>query len=334
MIEITHTYTLTSVWHKQLVKQLVEKLGAELIDGKFLQMPTSVATGGFYYTEVIAGLSVVIWDLTFKEAILINRIKSEDDLYIIHYDFSDEMNLIHVEGIKHKIGYKANLGLGVFDNAVDNVFQPVVGERVFAMRLLVAKDLLKFTVVEGAIRDSNKRKIRSGKNTLFFYDHIDSKSKLILHAIKNKSFLDLAFEIYLRGATLGLLAKFIDRYSCIVPMFQHITEREAEVLNTTKDYLLDSLYIGFPGINFLADMAGMSVSKYMSLFKKMFVTTPKKFFLREKMILANELLKSGKFDSLVAISQELNYNKLSYFTSIYFQQFSRKPTDDFVKANV
>ncbi len=332
MIEISHTYTLTSVWQKELVQQLIEKLGAELIEDKFLQMPKDVADGGFYYTEVVPGLSVVIWDLIFKEAILIKRVKSEDDLYIIHYDFSDKMNLIHVEGIKHKIGYKANLGLGVFDNAIDNVFQPVVGERVFAMRLLVAKDLLKFTVANGVIRDSNKRKIKSGKNTLFFYDHIDSKSKVIMHAIKNKSFLDPAFEIYLRGVALRLLATFIDRYSNPLPMLHYVPEREAEVLNTTKDYLLDNLYKGFPGINFLADMAGMSVSKYMSLFKKMFIGTPNKFFLREKMILANELLKSGKFDSLIDISQELNYDKLSYFTSMYFQQFKRKPCDDFVKA--
>ncbi|KIA97286.1 MULTISPECIES: helix-turn-helix domain-containing protein [unclassified Flavobacterium] len=333
MIEISHTYTLTSVWQKQLVKQLIEQLGAELIDDKFLQMPKKVGDGGFYYTEVVPGLSVVIWDLIFKETILIRKLKSDEALYIIHYDFSDEMNLIHIQGIKHKIGYKANLGLGVFDNAIDKVFQPVVGERVFAMRLLVAKDLLKFSVVNGAIKDVNKRKIKSGKNTLFFYDHIDSESKVIMHAIKSKSFLDPAFEIYLRGVALRLLATFIDRYSNLAPMLHHIPEREAEILNTTKDYLLDNLYTGFVGVEFLADMAGMSVSKYMSLFKKMFISPPNNFFVREKMILASELLKSGKFDSLLDISQELNYTKLSYFTSKYAQQFGRKPSEDFVKAS-
>ncbi|MCV9932801.1 AraC family transcriptional regulator [Flavobacterium sp. LS1R47] len=332
MIEISHTYSLTSLWQKQLAKQLIEQLGAELIAEKLLLMPKKVADGGFYYTEVMPGLSVIIWDLIFKQPILIKRLKSDDDLYIIHYDFSDEMNLIQVEEIEHKIGYKANLGLGVFDNAIDNIFQPVVGERVFAMRLLVAKDLLEFSIVKGTIRDSNKRKIKSGKNTLFFYDHIDSESKVIMHAIKNKSFLDPAFEIYLRGVALRLLAKFIDRYSNPLPMLHCVPEREVEVLNTTKEYLLDNLYKGFPGIDFLADMAGMSVSKYMSLFKKMFTGTPNNFFLREKMILANELLKSGKFDSLAAISQEVNYAKINYFTSKYFEQFGRKPSDDFVKA--
>ncbi|WP_428228430.1 hypothetical protein [Flavobacterium sp.] len=332
MIEISHTYSLSSVWQKQLAKVLIEQIGAKLIEDNFLQMPEKVADGGFFYTEVVPGLSVVIWDLIFKEAFLVHRLKSDDDLYIIHYDFSDEMNLIHVEGIKHKIGYKANLGLGVFDNAVDNVFQPVVGERVFAMRLLVAKDLLKFSVVNGSIRDSNKRKIKAGKNTLFFYDHIDSESKVIMHAIKSKSFLDPAFEIYLRGVALRLLAIFIDRYSTQAPMLHHIPEKEAETLNHTKEYLLNNLFTGFPGVEFLANFAGMSVSKYMSLFKKMFIETPNNFFVREKMILANELLKSGKFDSVIDISHQLNYVKISYFTSIYFQQFGRKPVDDFIKA--
>jgi AraC-like DNA-binding protein len=303
-------------------------LGANEIDDKLLEMPKNIADGGFYYTEVVSGLSVVIWDMVFKEPILIKRLKSDDDLYIIHFDFSDEMNLIHIEDEKHKIGYKANLGLGVFDNAVDNVFQPVVGERVFAIRLLVAKDLLNFSVVNGGLKDSTKRTVKKGKNTLFFHDHIDSESKLIMHEIKGKSFSDPGFEIYLRGISLRLLAKFIDRYSNLTSMLHRISDKEAQALNETKEYLLNNLFNEFPGIFLLAEMAGMSVTKYKTLFKKMFVDTPNNFFIREKMILAKELLKSGRFDSINDILEELNYKKMSYFSSKYFKHFRKKPSDD------
>lgn len=330
MIEACHTYSLTPEWLYGLVKQL----GAELIDEKLLVMPKELADGGFFFTKAAPGLSVVIWDLIFKEPIYLRRLKSDNDLYIIHYDFSDEINLIHIDGMKHKIGYKANLGLGVFDNAIENVFQPVVGERIFAMRLLVSKELLNASIITRDLNNPDKRKIKHGKNTLYFYDHIDSKSKLIMHAIKNKSFLDPAFEMYLQGVSLRLLAKFINRYSNLVPMLHHISDKEVEALNMTKDFLLNNLFKGFPGVEFLAEMASMSVTKYKSLFKKMYVGTPNQFFIREKMILANELLKSENFDKLSDIAHELNYLKLNKFSLTYFQQFGRMPSEDFIKSDL
>ncbi|MBS7253607.1 helix-turn-helix domain-containing protein [Flavobacterium branchiicola] len=328
MINISHTYSLTSVWLEDLAKQL----GTEVTDDKLLVVPEEIAEGGFFFSTVAPGLSVVLLDLTFKDVTFLKRLKSDNDLYIIHYDFSDEMNLIHIEGIKHKIGYKANLGLGVFDNAIENIFQPAIGERVFAMRLIVSKELLRTSIISAELEGERKRKIKTDQNTLYFYDHIDSNSKLIMHAIKNKSFLDPAFEIYLQGVSLRLLAKFINRYSNLTPMLHHISEKEVNALNQAKEYLMNNLFDVFPGVLFLADIAGMSVTKFKILFKKMFVCTPKNFFLREKMILANELLRSENFSKLSDIARELNFSKVSLFSSVYFQQYGNKPVDDFVKS--
>jgi len=329
MIEIKHKYSLSSEW----LKELAEQFGVELIDEKLLMIPKELADGGFFFTTITPGLSVVLLDMTFSQSIHLRRLRSDNNLFIIHYDFSDEMNLIYVDGVKHTIGYKANLGLGVFDNAIENVFQPVIGERVFAMRLMVSKELISTSIARSDIENTAKRKIKSDKNTLFFYDHIDSKSKLIMHAIKNKSFLDPAFEIYLKGVSLRLLAKFIDRYSNLAPMLHHISDKEVDALNLAKDYLLNNLFSAFPGVIFLAEVAGMSVTKFKFLFKKMFVSTPKNFFLREKMILANELLKSENFVKLSDISRELGYSKVSLFAVVYFQHYGRKPSEDFVRAN-
>jgi AraC-like DNA-binding protein len=329
MIEIKHTYSLSPTW----LRGLAEEFGTELIDEKLLVVPKEVADGGFFFTTVTKGLSVVLLDLKFNKDIYLKRLKSDNGLFIIHYDFSDEMNLIHIDGIKHKIGYKANLGLGVFDNAIENVFQPVIGERVFAMRLLVSKELISSSIVDSELEGTNKRKIKSDKNTLFFYDHIDSNSKLIMHAIKNKSFMDPAFEIYLKGVSLRLLAKFINRYSNLTPMLHHISKKEVKALNLTKEYLLNNLVGVFPGVVFLAEIAGMSVTKFKSLFKKMFVTTPNQFFVREKMILANKLLKSENFNKISDIAYELSYAKVTKFNSLYFKEYGKKPSEDFIKSN-
>lgn len=333
MIEIIHTYSLTSEWQKKLAETFI-KLGGELINDHLLVMPQTIAEGSFYYTEVINGLSVIIWDLMFKEPILVKRLKSHDELYIIHYDFSEEMNLVHINDEKHKIGYKANLGLGVFDNATNIVFQPVIGERVFSMRLLVAKDLLNFSIAKDFAKDSDKHRIKSGRNKLFFYDHIDSESKIIMHKIKGKTFFDPGFDMYIKGVSLQLLAKFIDRYTSFIPLPHSISEKEIAAIERTKEYLLGNLFDKFPGVPFLAEMAEISMSKYTSLFKKIYLTTPGSFFWREKIILSDMLLKSGEFDTISDVLIQLDNIKLNYLTAKYYKQLGKKPTETFVKATL
>ncbi|PBJ04601.1 AraC family transcriptional regulator [Flavobacterium sp. ACN6] len=323
MIEVNHIYALKSDWYNQFAEQLVAKVGAERPNNQLLTMQNDIAEGNSFYTDVIPGLSVAIIDFMFKESILINRFKGEDDLYVIHLDFSDEMNLIHINDEKYKIGYKANLGLLMLDNAFENSFQPVIGKRVYTMRLIVSKELLNFPIGSKGLRKSKK-----GKKVLFFNDHIDSESKLIMHDLKNKTVYDPGFDIHLRGIALRLLAKFIDRYSNLSKMEYHITDREIQALQQTNKYLLDNLLNEFPGIPHLADMAGMSITKYKSLFKKMFIDTPNNFFIREKMILANQLLQSGEFENVKDVHKYLSYKKTNYFTSKYFMQFGRKPIED------
>ena len=97
--------------------------------------------------------------------------------------------------------------------------------------------------------------------------------------------------------------------------------------------MLNNLCSVLPGVLFLAEIAGMSVTKFKVLFKKMFVSTPKNFFSREKMILANELLRSENFSKISDIARELSYSKASLFSIVYFQQFGRKPSDDFMSSN-
>lgn len=328
-MEISHTYTLTTAW----LSELLEKHGGNFINENLFIIPKELGDGGFFFTEVLPGLSVVVLDLVLHEQITIRRRKSNNDLYIIHYDFSDEMNLIQINDMDHKIGYKDNLGLCVFDNAIENVFQPMVGERVFAIRLLVSRDLLCSSLIQQELKNSQKRRIPCDENTVFFYDYIDSKSKLIMHAIKNKSISEPTFDLYVKGVSQRLLAKFIDRYSNLASVLFHISEEETDLLNNTKEYLVSNLMQVFPGVNCLANMASMPVSEYKSLFSKMFVDKPGQFYKRKKMILAKELLQSKKFSSVDEVCLKLNYGDLQTFIKLYYKYYKKNPDKDFIKID-
>lgn len=327
MKKFTHFYSLTPEWQHQLVKEM----NGELIDDKIIVIPESLGHGHSYFTQITPGISVLFMDFVLTEEVKINRIKSDHELYILHFDLSEHVNMIKINDIDYKIGSYDNLGLAIIDNKIESSFKPAVNQRTLALRLLVDKKLLDEFLKNHPSEEYSKRKITVPKNSLYYYDNIDSNSILLIRSIKDRSVFDATFDPYLKGVSLKILGNFLNRYENSKAVENEITEVEIEAVTKTKTFLLDNLYNRFPSVTFLSEMAGMSASKYKMLFKRQFNNSPNNFFIKEKMLLANQLLQSGDYTSLTEVIYELNYTKLSYFTSKYYDFFHKKPSEDFRK---
>ncbi|KAF2515582.1 helix-turn-helix domain-containing protein [Flavobacterium foetidum] len=327
MKRITHFYSLTPEWQHSFAKEM----GGELIDNKIIVIPEDIGHGYSYFTQVTPGISVLYVDFVLDTPIKITRQKSDNELYIFHFDMSEHVNLIRINKIDYRIGTHEDLGLAIIDNKMKSTFKPAVGDRTLAVRLLVDKKLLDEFIKTHPSEEHGNRKISVPKKSLYYYDHIDSHSMLLIRSIKDRSVFDSSFESYLKGISLRLLGNFLDRYEHSQAVKDEITDVEIESVTKTQTYLLDNLYNPFPSVPFLSKMAGMSPSKYKMIFKKQFHNTPKNLFIEEKMILANRLLQSGDYKTLTEVIYELNYSKLSYFCSKYYELFHRKPADDLVK---
>ena len=97
---------------------------------------------------------------------------------------------------------------------------------------------------------------------------------------------------------------------------------------------MDNLFLDFPGVTVLAEMAGMSESKYKLLFKKVMKGSPNSFFLHEKLLLAQSLLQSGNFNSIREVAIEVGYSKPGYFSEAYKKAFDMLPQEIFIKAGI
>ena len=329
MKKITHCYSLTPEWQSEFAK----KLNAELIDNKIIKLPESIGKGHSYFTQIIPGISVLFIDFTLKTPLKITRLKSDKQLYIFHFDLSEHVNLIKINNKDYEIGSYDKLDLAIIDNELESSFKPAVNERTIAIRLLVDKKLLNDFTIMHSKKVEPKQKNRGIKDFFYHYGNIDSNSILLIQSIKNKPINSISFEPLLKGVSLKLLGNFFNKFYVLNPVNNDITKVELEAINKTKEYLLNHLYGSFPSVIFLASMAGMSESKYKILFRKCFDSTPNNFFIAEKMKLAKELLQSGKFTSLTDVIYELNYTKLSYFSTKYYEIFQIKPSEDFVKKH-
>ncbi|AXB58251.1 helix-turn-helix domain-containing protein [Flavobacterium fluviale] len=329
MRKITHHYTLTPEWQLKVVEQLNTKL----IDNKLINVPNDIGKGFFYFSPIMEGISVVYADLTVTTPLKITRLKSDNELFIFHFDLSKHTNMVKINHLDYEIGSFNQLDLIILDNNIESSITPVLNERTIALRLLIDKKLLQDFIRKINEKENYFSKSKTNKKAFYHYGSVDSNSILLIQSITSKSVNDLSFDSFIKGISLKVLGNFFNKFYSTVDEDTQVTDLENKSLEKTKEYLLNNLYGPFPSLTFLAGMAGMSDSKYKSLFKKRFSNTPKNLFITEKMNLAQKLLKSGEYSTLTAVMYELNYTKLNYFCSKYFEQLKTKATDDFVKKN-
>jgi AraC-like DNA-binding protein len=320
-------YCLVPEWQGLIANEI----GAEFIDNKIIIIPKNLGYGHVFFIEVIPGISLILFDFVLSHPYEIFRIKNDVERYIIHFDLSDQANLLKVNTIEHQIGHAQNLGLTVLENSIESSFLPTINKRTFALRLFIDKKLMDQLIQDTAVQDAIRSKVSTGENCFFYSEEMDSNSIISVLSIKEKSVFDQSFDPFIKGIGLKLLGNFFNTISNPTDSKAGLSTLESEALDKVKNYLLENLENPFPSILFLSQLAGMSSSSFKLLFKKKFLATPNNFFIREKMIFAKTLLQSGKFNSLTDIIHELNYAKLDYFALKYYDVFHRKPAEDFVR---
>lgn len=318
--EFLYHYTLTPEW----LQKISQNLGAALIDGKMMRMPQQLADGAAVFLEVLPGLSVFLLDMHFHKPIAITRVP-KSGLYMAYYDLGEEITTHLLNGTPHKAGYSSKLGMAFMDSGIPGSILPPVGARSYSLRLLIAKELLHQLAAQNHTPKVHEALFDESKNTLYFYSHIDSRSKILLNRLKEKNVEDPSFEFHLKYTALFLLGYLVERASRFDPIINKLSEQEILAIKASADELMNGLLSEFPSIQTLANTAGMSVSKYKLLFKKLLKDSPKQFFLKEKLLLGKELLESGHFESVSQVAYELGYSKPGYFAEVFKKTFGINP---------
>jgi hypothetical protein len=195
----THFYSLKPQWQRSFV----DGINAELIDDKIIVIPDTIGTGHTYFTEVAPGISVLFSDYTLTSPIRMNKLISEEEFYIFDYypsefgDLDDELN------------DTINLDLTILNNQVENIYEPIVNQRVFGFSLFIDKVMMHKFTNEMPHSEFLNKKLDNSKE--LHKDYIDSHSLILIFSLKEKSIFDVSFEEYLKGISFKLLANFLNR---------------------------------------------------------------------------------------------------------------------------
>lgn len=318
--EFKHIYSLTPEWRQNFV----DGLECTIVDEN-MYFPEKTATGSSCFSEINPNVSMIIIDCVMNRSIRLTRVPADDDFWIVYYDLSESNSKHIVDEVNHKIGYKSKLSFAIVDNKINSTYLSAVGERFYALRLLIRKSYLKTFFNATEFKKDFKDVFDDKKKKMFFYGHIDSRSKVVLNDLKQQKIGNPNYEFLLKGAAYNLLAYLIERLNNAMPKIETHLEKDIEAVMLSQQYLLSNLLIPFPGIEFLASIANMSSTKYRTLYSNIFGMSPAVFFKSEKLLLAKELLESGDFKLISDVAYELGYNKTPYFSSIYKEYFGVLP---------
>jgi AraC-like DNA-binding protein len=313
-LHIKHRFELTPEWQQEII----DGLGNKLIDNKYLIHDGRAATGFSLFLEVMPGLSVLVMDVVYHIDVAFTRVASSEPLYLMYFDLNEGFSTRIMEDDVQKVRYSSNLGMGFIDSGTQSTLIPLPGERYYSLRIFASKQLINSMV---------------GEVTLFFNAHVDSASRLMLNELKDCPFNAPSYELRLKGVALRVLTNTLKRVRELETSAHKMSNTDAAGVLETAEYLTSDLLMDFPGLETLAEMAGMSVSKYKVLFSKIMKNSPQRFFTKEKLLLAHSLLQNGTFDSIKDIALELGYSKPGYFALVYKKAFGFLPGDVFVRKS-
>jgi AraC family transcriptional regulator, exoenzyme S synthesis regulatory protein ExsA len=101
-------------------------------------------------------------------------------------------------------------------------------------------------------------------------------------------------------------------------------EMDLRKIREIEEKITYNFHKSTPSISEMAKMAGMSVSKFKSLFYELYSTTPHQYILDKKMMYAKGLLQTGRY-SVTQVAYKVGYHHPSGFTRVYKQKFNHSP---------
>ncbi len=161
-----------------------------------------------------------------------------------------------------------------------------------------------------------------------FQTIINPKSQKLLSEIFDDN-SDLATPgLFMNNRVLRLLEAFLENIlkNGISGNTLPVSSKDVQNILKVESIILENYNSGFPSIEKLARIALMSETKLKSVFKKAFGMGMYKYYQKNRMHKAKELLCSGKY-SVSEVGTMIGYQNLSNFSHAFKKEFDFLPKD-------
>lgn len=324
MKKIIHHFGVDLDW----VESFAEKHGGR-VEGNFIVVPEELLTGKRYFLNCGFGISVLYCDVVYHSDIHLRQEHKEDDFVAIYYNLTQGDALTVVNGTENQMGIW-NYNLSFIDSSLKSDYITKAGSEKIELCIFIKKSLIKeYLENNPSLKEHADIILDTKLNTIVKFTRMSMESYHLLMDLSSKEIGGPSFDLNLKGTVQCLLGEYVQKMTLDEIVIDKINEEDLENVLKTQTYLIDNLDKSFPSIKELSKMAGMSPSKFKSMFKKVTGSTPNSFFLNNKLIEAKKLLSDRQLN-IVQVSDTLGFTSNSYFT-VKFKDFFGMSPKDFIK---
>jgi len=309
MKQIEYCITGASKWIRT-----INKLVPSVLMEERLILDHSVGTGDIEVIPIQEGLNITFINIKLHSEInLVRKSDHANNYFILNFYFSKTE-------ISHKILNKNHLefehcGVLLSSSMTDSESLLPANLPIRIFNITFSKEWLQKNVLEDFNDNNELHKIFTKNEPIYLFENLDYTFNDTFQSLL--SFEKSIGKIWLVADVLKMLTHFFNKiqsrpFSIYKSNANSIDIKGLLVAKTT----IEESWHSVPSNELLAQLAGMSLSKFKKLFKDVFGESPYQYYLGLKMNKAKELLIMDEH-SVSSVGYILGYSNLSQFTKAF-----------------
>lgn len=331
MIEINHKWDTSKECFVSFYKKLAGDFGeGTKMKDNIIEIDNRYAKGSIEFFILNAEMSLYKLDITFYEAIKLNRIITEKPEYYSFlfsmkegYDFH-KFNNHMLEEEMEEIGLEGKRTVIYSSSDVPSLLKTIPNEHTKSILLVVSVEEVKKTF-DLNFDQKNWPNLFSD-NSVYGYVTMDAKMIEEVNKLFSADYPGYIKITYTKGLIYEIMAMLLYE-------IKHKNERivsgtgvaESARLVQIKNLLIDDFSKPCPTLESMAKNAHMSVTKFKTVFKELFSLPYYQFYQHYRLMMAKKLLTGGS--SVKDAAYEVGFSNPAHFTAAFKKKFNKLPSE-------
>jgi AraC-like DNA-binding protein len=296
------------------------------VQGNIIKTDNELYKGIHLVSEIEDGVTVMLSERRYKAPILLKYKNTLDGSFVglCFYLFNFNVDFIF-GGSSIEFG-KLDYNFLMLDGAL-SMDQQIVKKQTegYVIFIIIKKNTFK-EYLKKVHKYADDAFFDTQKNTIINLDRMPHGSLDLINNFRKIPFDSPFYEMSLKALVYKLLDNYLEQVKAKKMIIGKVVNDDMKNIITSQKFLQKNNEGVFPGIDFLANEASMSLSKYKKMFTKILGVPPAVYFYNSKLENAKELLGTRRY-TVREIAEKLNYSSASHFSKGFSKRYGVSPKE-------
>jgi AraC-like DNA-binding protein len=295
------------------------------IEGNIIKGDNAIYKGTYLFSNIEEEVIAILIDVTYKETLFLkhkNR-TNNDGVILYFYLLSTDIDFfLNKKAIQFG---KLDYNFLMLDGALDVDYIVKKESHIYGVCVVVKKDTFK-EYISKICKTKEDIVFDIKKNVIINIDRMSYQSLDLIKKFRKTAPDTSYYEMNFKALVYALINNYLEQLKTKKMILGKAVNDDIKRIIISKKFLQKNNEGEFPGIDFLAAKALMSISKYKKMFTKTIGVSPAAYFSNSKLEKAKEFIETKQY-TVEEISIKLNYSSASYLTRRFTKRYGVSPKE-------